>query len=221
MQLLAKDLVVDRAGRRIINKLSFAVSSGEALLLTGRNGAGKTTLIRTLAGYLTPMEGSISLQGFTEDRDQREACHYIGHLNADKASLTVLENLRFWQRYLGGGTIPASSDEAREKLWAALERFAIDPLADIPAGYLSAGQKRRLGLARLLVADRPLWLLDEPTVSLDVQSTGLLAGVIESHLATGGLVVAATHLPLGLANARELKLGAKPTAAPSGGEALG
>lgn len=221
MQLLAKDLVVDRAGRRIINKLSFAVSSGETLLLTGRNGAGKTTLIRTLAGYLTPMEGSISLQGFTEDRDQREACHYIGHLNADKASLTVLENLRFWQRYLGGGTIPASSDEAREKLWAALERFAIDPLADIPAGYLSAGQKRRLGLARLLVAYRPLWLLDEPTVSLDVQSTGLLAGVIESHLATGGLVVAATHLPLGLANARELKLGAKPTAAPSGGEALG
>ncbi|MFV0368998.1 MAG: heme ABC exporter ATP-binding protein CcmA, partial [Hyphomicrobiaceae bacterium] len=199
MQLLAKDLVVDRAGRRIINKLSFAVSSGETLLLTGRNGAGKTTLIRTLAGYLTPMEGSISLQGFTEDRDQREACHYIGHLNADKASLTVLENLRFWQRYLGGGTIPASSDEAREKLWAALERFAIDPLADIPAGYLSAGQKRRLGLARLLVAYRPLWLLDEPTVSLDVQSTGLLAGVIESHLATGGLVVAATHLPLGLA----------------------
>ena len=96
---------------------------------------------------------------------------------------------------------------AAERLWAALERFGLDPLAEIPAGYLSAGQKRRLGLARLLVARRPVWLLDEPTVSLDAQSTALLAKIIDTHVADGGLVVAATHLPLGLGDARELRLG--------------
>lgn len=204
MQLEVRDLVVARAGRRIIDGLSFEVPAGAALLLTGRNGAGKTTLIRCLAGYLTQVSGTITLDGFDPERDFREACHYVGHLNADKASLTVVENLRFWQAYLG---LSKNAGEARDRLWTALERFEIDPLADIPAGYLSAGQKRRLGLARLLVAARPLWLLDEPTVSLDARSTALLAGVIDEHVASGGLVVAATHLPLGLGAARELRLG--------------
>lgn len=214
VQLQIRDLVVARAGRRVIDGVSFDISSGEALLLTGRNGAGKTTLIRTLAGYLEPQSGAITLDGWDRERDIREACHYVGHLDSNKASLSVLENLRFWQAYLGG---PASSTRpAQDQLWSALERFEIDPLADIPAGYLSAGQKRRLGLARLLVAERPVWLLDEPTVSLDARSTALLTGLIDAHVAAGGLVVAATHLPLGLGKARELRLGA-PMAAPVDG----
>lgn len=210
VQLQIRDLVVTRAGRRVIDGLTFTVSAGEALLLTGRNGAGKTTLIRTLAGYLEPLTGSIGLQGWREDRDIREACHYVGHLDSNKVSLSVLENLRFWQAYLGSSAVE-SPEKMNDRLWAALEKFEIDPLADIPAGYLSAGQKRRLGLARLLVAERPIWLLDEPTVSLDARSTALLAGIIDAHVAAGGLVVAATHLPLGLGTARELRLGERAT----------
>lgn len=220
MQLLASDLVVQRGGRRIIDHLSFQVAGGEALLLTGRNGAGKTTLIRTLAGYLKPVTGAITIRGWDDERELREACHYVGHLDANKAGLTVLENLRFWQRYLGGFEGARGEAEAGDRLWAALERFEIAPLADIPAGYLSAGQKRRLGLSRLLVAPRPVWLLDEPTVSLDARSTGLLAAIIEQHISGGGLVVAATHLPLGLSAARELRLGERvePAADAASGE---
>lgn len=207
MQLHTIDLVVARGGRRIIDGLTFSVGSGEALLLTGRNGSGKTTLIRTLAGFLAPVSGSIELAGFDSDRDMREACHYVGHLDANKASLTVIENLRFWQSYLGDGSDGGEAGPANEAVWSALERLELAPLADIPAGYLSAGQKRRLGLARLMVAHRPVWLLDEPTVSLDAQSTALLAGIISAHVAEGGIVVAATHLPLGLTTSRELRLG--------------
>jgi heme exporter protein A len=216
VQLQIRDLAVTRGGRRIIEDLSFQVSAGEALLLTGPNGAGKTTLIRTLAGYLVPLTGTIKLDGDFRDRDLREALHYVGHMNSNKASLTTLENLHFWQAYLGGS---AATQASRDRIWTALERFEIDPLADIPAGYLSAGQKRRLGLARLLVAERPVWLLDEPTVSLDARSTTLLAGVIDEHVRAGGLVVAATHLPLGLGAARELRLGWTPASAAVEGRA--
>lgn len=194
-----------RGGRRIIEGLSFELGAGEALLLTGRNGSGKTTLIRTIAGYLSLQSGSITLAGEGGELEVVSSAHYVGHLDANKASLTVLENLAFWRAYLAPEA--SGGDDA---IWRALEAFEIDALADIPAGYLSAGQKRRLGLARLLVADRPLWLLDEPTVSLDTQSTALLAGIIGRHVAAGGLVVAATHLPLGLDGARELRLGRAP-----------
>lgn len=212
MQLHTIDLVVARGGRRIIDGLTFSVGSGEVLLLTGRNGSGKTTLIRTLAGFLAPVSGSIELAGFDSERDMREACHYVGHLDANKSSLTVVENLRFWQAYLGDGIGSGPSGGAGQtgdSVLTALERLELAPLADIPAGYLSAGQKRRLGLARLMVAHRPVWLLDEPTVSLDAQSTALLAGIISAHVAGGGIVVAATHLPLGLTTSRELRLGAQ------------
>ncbi|MCB1520696.1 MAG: heme ABC exporter ATP-binding protein CcmA [Hyphomicrobiaceae bacterium] len=204
MQLFVANLVVARGGRTIIDDLTFDVAGGEALLLTGRNGAGKTTLIRALAGYLRPIAGSVRLDGFDPERDVREACHYVGHLDANKASLSVMENVAFWQGYLGDG---GSGTAAGDALWAALERFGLDALADIPAAYLSAGQKRRLSLCRLLVARRPLWLLDEPSVSLDAASTVLLADVIGEHVAAGGIVIAATHLPLGLGAARELRLG--------------
>lgn len=209
MNLLVENLSAARGGRMVIAGLSFKVSAGEALLLTGPNGAGKTTLIRTIAGFLTPAAGRIVLDGGDPDTEVAGQCHYIGHLNGIKASLTVAENLAFWAEFLGSGK--RDGDNAR--VAAALHRFELESLANIPAGYLSAGQKRRAGLARLVVAERPLWLLDEPTVSLDAASTAIVAAVVTEHVAKGGLVIAATHLPLGLSKTRELKLGQNREAA--------
>lgn len=203
MQLVVANLELKRGSRTIVRDLSFAVAGGEALLLTGANGAGKTTLIRALAGLLRPASGEIRLDGGDAEREVPEQCHYVGHLNSIKASLTAAENLAFWADYLGderGARPPA------ERIEAALDALNLTELADIPAGYMSAGQKRRLGLARLVVAARPVWLLDEPTVSLDKASVQLLAKVVDTHVAGGGIVVAATHLDLGLAAPRELNL---------------
>lgn len=211
MKLAVENLALARGGRTILDGLSFTIEAGCALVLTGPNGTGKTTLIRAVAGFLPVASGTIRLDGGTGDagvaeRPVGEFCHYVGHLNGLKSSLTVTENLAFWARYLAG--------EARgDRVANALAAFDLEPLADIPAGYLSAGQKRRAGLARLLVADRPLWLLDEPTVSLDARSTGLLAAEIDRHTGNGGLVLAATHLALGLARADELALVARREAA--------
>lgn len=199
MLLAIENLVVERGARRVVDGLSFTVAAGEALVLVGPNGAGKTTVIRTVAGLIRPVSGSITLTGGDPERDLAAEAHYVGHLNALKPSLTVEENLRFWADYLGPGS-PASVDEA-------LAAFALEPLAMIPAGYLSAGQKRRACLARLVATPRPIWLLDEPTVSLDAASVALLAGRIAAHVAAGGLVLAATHIPLGLASERRLELG--------------
>jgi heme exporter protein A len=204
MQLIAEKLSSSRGGRALFAELSFAVDAGAALLVVGPNGAGKTTLIRTIAGFLRPDGGRIGLDGGAPDHSLSEQCHYIGHLNAVKASLTVGENASFWSRFLGG---------ARDRLDAALDTFGLLALRDIPAGYLSAGQRRRLGLARLLLAERPLWLLDEPTASLDSAAQEVLAGAVNAHLAGGGLAVAATHMPLGFAKAQELHLGRMASAA--------
>jgi heme exporter protein A len=204
VQLIADNLTLMRGARTVIDRLSFRAAAGETLLLTGPNGAGKTTLMRALAGLLRPSAGTIRLDGGAAETEAAEQAHYVGHLNGIKPSLTVAENLAFWGAYLDGGGGPDDVSEA-------LERFNLASLAGIPAGYLSAGQKRRLGLARLLVARRPVWLLDEPTVSLDAASTRLLAEVVDAHVAAGGLVVAATHLPLGLARTQELRLGASST----------
>jgi heme exporter protein A len=194
-------LVLSRGGRTLIAGLSFRVDAGEALVLTGPNGVGKTTLLAAIAGLLPPDHGSIRLVGAAEDERPGDQSHFIGHLNALKAGLTVAENLTFWARYLDGD--PACAD-------AVLDRLRLAAIGHVPAGYLSAGQKRRLSLARLLVASRPLWLLDEPTVSLDAESRELAAGLISDHLASGGIVVAATHLPLGIPASRELVLRARP-----------
>src|SRR5262245_13971756 len=188
MRLFADKLSASRGGRTLFSRLSFAVEGGAALLVTGPNGAGKTTLIRTLAGFLHPDAGQIRLDGAPSDRSLGEQCHYVGHANAVKPSLTVAENASFWGRFLGG---------ARTRLDAALETFGLAALRDIPAGYLSAGQRRRLGLARLLLAERPIWLLDEPTAALDSAAQEVLAGAVNRHLAAGGLAIAATHMPLG------------------------
>ncbi|MCL4767810.1 MAG: heme ABC exporter ATP-binding protein CcmA [Hyphomicrobiaceae bacterium] len=196
--LTVERLAVERGGRRVLSELSFEVAAGEALLLTGPNGAGKTTLLRTIAGFLAPASGRIALAGSSGEQPIAERAHYVGHTNAVRPTLTVEENASFWARYLGG-----SDGRVRP----ALDRFGLASLAAIPTGYLSAGQKRRLALARLLLAQRPLWLLDEPSASLDASSTRVLAGVLDGHVAAGGLVVAATHLDLGLARSRELRLG--------------
>ena len=203
MKLIVDNLLLERGARAVIANLSFEVASGEALLLTGPNGAGKTTLLRTLAGLFAQARGTIRLDGLADsahdDRAYAENCHFIGHQNGLKSSLTAAENLSFWSRYLGSTAGPS-------RITAALARFNLSALDTIPAGYLSAGQKRRLGLARLLVADRPVWLLDEPSVSLDTASTALLGDIINAHVASGGIAIAATHLPLGLTAARELRL---------------
>ena len=199
MKLVADRLACSRGGRTLFSELSFVVEPGTALLLTGANGAGKTTLIRILAGLFAPSSGKVALDGGDAERGLGEQCHYVGHLNAVKGSLTVEENAGFWARYLGG---------AGNGVEAALATFGLAALRDIPAAYLSAGQKRRLGLVRVLVAERPIWLLDEPTASLDAAAQDMLASAVNAHMAGGGLVVAATHAALPFANARELHLGA-------------
>jgi heme exporter protein A len=198
MKLVGDKLSAVRGGRTLFADLSFGLGGGEALLVTGPNGAGKTTLLRTIAGFLRPEAGRITLERGKPDHALSEQCHYVGHLNAVKASLTVAENATFWGRFLG---------EAPNQLDTALHTFGLAALRDIPAGYLSAGQKRRLGLARLLLAQRPIWLLDEPTTSLDEGAQRILTEVVNGHLSAGGLVMSATHAPLAFANSRELRLG--------------
>jgi heme exporter protein A len=201
VQLVAEDLVVERGGRRVIDALSFTVAAGETLVLSGANGSGKTTLLRTLAGFIRPLHGSVRLDGGDDEATVAEQAHVVGHANAVKTSLTVSENVAFWGDYLG--THEAGTET---RITAALRHFGLEDLGEFPAAYLSAGQKRRLGLAQLLVADRPLWLLDEPTVSLDVASSERLVAAVNAHTASGGLAVIATHLPLALDRCKTLQL---------------
>jgi heme exporter protein A len=196
MTLSAQALSCQRGGRSIFEGLGFSVAGGEALIVTGRNGAGKSSLLRMIAGLLRIAGGTLSLQGGDPERSIGEQAHYLGHSDALKPSLTVEENLAFWTAWLGGTGAP------RE----ALAAVGLDSLTGLPASYLSAGQKRRLSIARVIAAKRPLWLLDEPTSALDTASQGMLLDLMRGHLAGGGIIVAATHLPLGLDGARDLKL---------------
>jgi heme exporter protein A len=197
MRLLGSDLACFRGGRQVFSGLSFAVEGGEALVVLGPNGVGKSSLLRLVAGLVTRFGGKICLEGGDGELTIGEQAHYLGHQDALKPSLTVDENLAFWSRYLGGG----------EATQPALAAVGLDGIAQLPAAYLSAGQRRRLSIARLIAIKRPIWLLDEPTSALDAAAQDLLAGCMEQHLAGGGLIVAAAHGPIGLQAAKELRLG--------------
>ncbi len=201
MRLEVSEIRVERGGRRVLDGLSFALAAGEALVVTGPNGAGKSTLLRAIAGLLPLRAGKIAISGAADAPPPREVAHYLGHADGNKASLTAVENLAFWAAVLGAG-------EGRAPLppLEALAAFALAHVAELPVAVLSAGQRRRVALARLLVAARPLWLLDEPTTALDAASQERLLQVIHAHLENGGLIVAATHSALDLPGARSLVL---------------
>jgi heme exporter protein A len=197
MRLLGSDLACIRGGRQVFTGLSFAVGAGEALVVLGPNGAGKSSLLRLVAGLVARSGGTLALEGGDPELSIGEQVHYLGHQDALKPSLTVDENLAFWSRYLG-------SVEATQ---AALAAVGLDGIAQLPAGYLSAGQRRRLSVARLVAIKRPIWLLDEPTSALDTAAQAQLAVFMGQHLADGGLILAAAHGPIGLAAQKELRLG--------------
>ena len=201
MTLEARDLVCVRSEREVFSGLNFAVGPGQALVLRGANGSGKTSLLRMVAGFLEPAAGGFEWQGVAVSEDpgaHRARLHYVGHLDALKPALTVAENLAFWAA-LGGR--PGGEG-------AALARFGLGHLGDIPARLLSAGQRRRLALARVIAAPATLWLLDEPTVSLDDEAIAVLVEVISEHRAEGGMVMVATHVDIGLEAAAVLNLSA-------------
>jgi heme exporter protein A len=197
MRLSGRDVRCVRGSRELFSGLDFDSAAGEALAVTGANGAGKTSLLRLIAGLLAAAGGSIELDGGDSERTLAEQAHYLGHRDALKPALSVTENLAFWADFLGPGGVATG---------AALAEVGLDHVADLPAAYLSAGQRRRLSLGRLLTVPRPLWLLDEPTSALDAAGQQLFAGLMADHLRRGGLIVAATHMPLGIA-ARELRIG--------------
>jgi heme exporter protein A len=205
MRLVGSDLACVRGGRQVFKDLSFSVAAGEALVVLGPNGVGKSSLLRLISGLVARAGGTLALEGGDQELTIAEQTHYLGHQDALKPSLTVDENLTFWSRYLGGdeATHPALT-AART---AALMEVGLGGIAQLPAAYLSAGQRRRLSIARLLAVKRPIWLLDEPTTALDTAAQAALAGFMEQHLAGGGLIVAAAHGPIGLKAARELRLG--------------
>jgi heme exporter protein A len=196
MRLVAENLSVARGDRPVFSGLSFSLTSGEALVVTGANGSGKSTLLKTIAGFLKPSAGTVRLENPTGG-DSEAALHYLGHLNALKPALTVGENLAFWRRFFGN---------PKAQVEAALEEVGLAGLGDLPAGYLSAGQKRRVAIARLLVSERPLWLVDEPTAALDKPSEQMFATLLRRHLDAGGLTVAATHLPLQIESPKRLDM---------------
>ncbi len=201
MRLHAWDLAIERGGRRLFADLSFAAEQGAALIVSGPNGAGKSSLLRALCGFLPVQGGGFALEGGDPERTVGEQAHYLGHADALKGTLTAGENLAFWAGALGG-------DSKREACRGALARVGLAHVIDFPARALSAGQKRRVALARLLVARRPLWLLDEPTTALDTSAQAAFAANMQDYVDEGGIAVAATHAPLGLAGGRELRLGA-------------
>ena len=192
MALVAEGVKVERGGRLALAAPDFRVERGEAAVVTGPNGAGKSTLLRAVAGLVPLAAGAIHLEG-AEAPGEAAAC--AGHVDAVKPALSARANLAGWAALYGGGGV----DEA-------LERFGLAEAAEEPAGWLSAGRKRRLGLARLMVTRRRLWLLDEPTVSLDAASVAIFAGLVAEHCAAGGIALAATHLALGLPAGPEIRI---------------
>ncbi len=200
--LECRDLCVERGGRRVLEGISLALVEGQALIVRGANGAGKSTLLRTLAGFITPVSGTLTWRD-ENALDNRAALqdqvHYLGHQDPIKLVLSVHDNLSIWTGILG--------DDCN--IDGALEWFGLAHLANTPARYLSAGQRRRLALARMVAIQRPLWLLDEPSVSLDRLAAGQLEILIDNHRKTGGIVVVATHGEIDIDRAHTITLEAQ------------
>jgi len=210
MRLSVERLAVERGGRALFDDLSFSLVTGEFLVVQGRNGAGKSSLLRAIAGLLRPAAGTIAFQpdriaGRSDPEPETGGlgtfCHYLGHLDALKPGLSLAGNLALW-RHVEGDADMAPED--------AIEMVGLEGLGDLPAAWLSAGQKRRAALARLLLVRRPLWLLDEPTAALDVAGEALFGGLLVRHLSAGGLAIAATHQALPIPATRVIELGAAP-----------
>jgi heme exporter protein A len=199
MRLIAEDLSGERGGQPVFSGIDFSLAEGDALIVTGPNGSGKSTLLRVVAGLLPASGGFVRMEGGGEAfPTAASAAHYLGHLNAMKPTLTVAENLSFWRDFCG---------EPELSVEAALDTVGLDGIAHLPFGYLSTGQKRRAAIARLLVSRRLLWLLDEPTAGLDAASERRFSALMEKHRAGGGIILAATHLPLGMEGVQELRMG--------------
>jgi len=198
MRLVAEGLGCTRGARRLFENLSFTLEAGRALIVTGPNGTGKSSLLRLLAGLSEPDAGKVRLEGAPEPEHFREQIHYLGHLDAHKLALSAAENLGFWRDLLGNPALTIPD---------ALIEVGLSGLGRLPVAVLSAGQKRRLALARLLVAERPLWLLDEPTTALDAAAQERFAALARAHMEKGGLIVAATHAALDFGLFDSLDLG--------------
>lgn len=203
MRLIGERLACKRGERAVFAGLDFVLGEAELLVLTGANGSGKTSLLRMIAGLIEPEAGRLALEGGAPDLTLAQHCHFIAHQDALKPGLTARENLAFWGDFLGAG-----------KVEQALAAFELTAIAGLPAGVLSAGQKRRLALSRLALVHRPLWLLDEPAVGLDRASEDRLTALMAGHLRAGGLIVAATHSDIGLEASRSIDLGRLAVAGP-------
>ena len=200
MRLQIENLSVKRGEELVLSALSFEVQQGRALIVRGHNGAGKSTLLRAIAGLLPHESGRILIAESPPEfaaASVPQLCHYLGGDNAMKAAMSVGENLKFWRDFSG---------QTHLEIDEALDIVGLDGLQTVPFSHLSTGQRRRIGIARLLVNYRPIWILDEPTSGLDAASEEQFAALMNVHLEDGGLIIAATHVPLGLESADELEL---------------
>ena len=199
------DLTCIRSERWVFSDLDFKLGDGDALILTGPNGSGKSSLLRIMAGLLPAASGTLTWDGMATSEDPEAhggRLHYVGHLDAVKPMLSVAENVSFW------ASLRIAKSELQDHVSHALTAFGISHLADVPGRFLSAGQKRRVNMARIIAAPSPLWLLDEPTTALDRATIDSLEEMIASHRSGGGMVVVSTHSELNLGSAQSLDLGA-------------